>query len=283
MVAMIDEKFADEFGKNFPSNREEVRISDGMIYLEVQAPYSKMILTGCKTIESRDYPLPKCLKGANIFIFETPKTESTLSSLGSSDELPAGLSLVGKCRFETSFVYDNWGRWNADRDKHCVPVESKFEANAESLVSQPKYGWIVQTYTLFESPMETPVLRRIHRSLFRVEKTVVLIRHAESVNNVDKRETLSALQNMGNLRALPTASQLSSAFSLMSIPMNTDLSANGEIMATNLRARLEKDNSFLLTFPQLIVHSHLLRAQKTCQVWIYCNIVLISRTYNVYI
>ena len=266
---LIDERFVEEFGPTMSTMNEpnnSVTLGDGEVYLEVQAPYSKMILEGRKSIETRDYPLPSCLQGSKIYIFESTPTNSTSSSLGTVDEISAGLLIRGVCSFESSFIYESWQQWNDDRDKHCVPTDSKFEPTAEALTLKPKYGWIVQFRELFENTRETPVLKRIHRSFFHAEKTIILIRHAESVNNADKKNTFEAMYNMGGLKALPTLSQVSSAMSLLSIPMNTDLSPDGIQMAKNLRSRMEQDDSFLLSSPQLIVHSHLLRAQKTCQV-----------------
>ena len=271
----VDERFAEVFSSVLSSSQPTdgfVRLADGEIYLEVQAPYSKLILEGKKSIESRDYPLPACLQGSRINIFESKQTNSTSSSLGTSDEIPSGLQILGVCCFETSFVYKTWQQWNEDRGKHCVPIDSKFEPTAELLASVPKYGWIVQFHELFVSPLETPLLKRIHRSFFHAKKSIILIRHAESINNVDKKQTLKAINNIGRFKSLPTLSQLSSALSLLSIPMNTDLSPEGEQMAVNLRSRMENDNSFILSSPQLIVHSHLLRAQKTCRVSIFLHI-----------
>lgn len=93
-------------------------------------------------------------------------------------------------------------------------------------------------------------------------KTVFLIRHAESVNNVDKREAKAIWKNL--FRALPSSSQIRSTASLLCVPMNTDLSADGLRMVEFQRENLNESHFLEQNNVDIIVHSHLIRAQKTC-------------------
>ena len=55
-----------------------------------------------------------------------------------------------------------------------------------------------------------------------------------------------------------------SAGRLLTIPMNTDLSNEGEIMVEALRKKLQDMNFLVNQKVELIVHSPLIRARKTC-------------------
>lgn len=97
-------------------------------------------------------------------------------------------------------------------------------------------------------------------------KRIFFIRHAESENNVAKEDAAIAWRNMKSLSSLPTSNQWSSIGSMMFIPMNTDLSDLGEKMVANLRHYMN-ETSFLTTHKvELVVHSPLIRAQRTCSI-----------------
>lgn len=97
-----------------------------------------------------------------------------------------------------------------------------------------------------------------------MSKKVILIRHGESVNNVDKREAKLAFNNLTSFVSLPSFSQLRSASSLVSVPMNSPLSPNGHKMVSNLRIVLERTNFMSRQEVELIIHSSLTRAKQTC-------------------
>ena len=97
-------------------------------------------------------------------------------------------------------------------------------------------------------------------------KRIILIRHAESLNNVAKNETRKAWENIRALRCLPSLEQISLAGSLLTIPMNTDLSRDGELMVESLRSRLIALNVIAEHGVELIIHSHLTRAARTCAI-----------------
>jgi broad specificity phosphatase PhoE len=95
-------------------------------------------------------------------------------------------------------------------------------------------------------------------------KKIILIRHAESINNVAKRETLDALGNLQKCKSLPTFKQLSSAGSLLTVPMDTDLSQQGIDMVINLQKILTNTDFIRQHQVEIIIHSPLIRAKKTC-------------------
>lgn len=97
-------------------------------------------------------------------------------------------------------------------------------------------------------------------------KKLILIRHAESTNNVAKGDAKDAWNNLVSFKCLPTWKQLGSTASLMFIPMNTDLSARGELMALKLQLRIAEDDLVNRCGVETVLHSHLIRAARTCSI-----------------
>ena len=97
-------------------------------------------------------------------------------------------------------------------------------------------------------------------------KKVILIRHSESINNVAKRDAYEAWSNVTAFKSLPSWSQLSSAASLLAVPMNTDLSEDGLRMVSSLKRVMDESNFVSTHGVELVVHSHLTRAARTCSV-----------------
>jgi broad specificity phosphatase PhoE len=101
-------------------------------------------------------------------------------------------------------------------------------------------------------------------SLRKPRKKLILIRHAESQNNVAKNETRAAWKNMKTLQGFPSVSQLCSAGSLLTVPMDTDLSPDGEVMVNRLCTVMSESNFIAEHGIELVIHSHLIRAARTC-------------------
>ena len=98
------------------------------------------------------------------------------------------------------------------------------------------------------------------------QKKIILVRHSESINNVAKRDAYEAWSNVTTFKSLPTWSQLSSTASLLAVPMNTDLSEDGLKMVSSLRRVMDETNFVSTHAVELVVHSHLMRAARTCSV-----------------
>lgn len=95
-------------------------------------------------------------------------------------------------------------------------------------------------------------------------KTIILIRHAESKNNVDKIQARQGCLNCCQCVKLINWQQVLSICSLFTIPMNTDLSLKGEKMVT-IQAENIKNMKIIETLDiELVVYSHLIRAKRTC-------------------
>ena len=89
--------------------------------LEVQAPFSRYILDGSKSIETRSYPLPDDLLGQSIMLCEsTPGIDSVSSvkdvvSAGQADLLMIGEIIVSACT-----EYTSQESFDKDRTLHLV-------------------------------------------------------------------------------------------------------------------------------------------------------------------
>jgi broad specificity phosphatase PhoE len=98
------------------------------------------------------------------------------------------------------------------------------------------------------------------------KKTLFLVRHSESVNNMDKRQFKQRWGREGILSCkIPPASSLKQVGRLLSIPMDSPLSPNGKTMIEIQRKMFEDNNFVEKNDVQLIFHSHLQRARTTCQ------------------
>ena len=127
--------------------------------LEIQSPFSGLILTGVKTIETRAYPLPANLPGVGILLCESPSGEDCVSCVGDNViEAQFGLSLVGEVFFSSSKEYSSREEWDSDREKHQVPKESKYEwAPTEIGI---RYGWQIERVIEYTPSLPVPAMKR---------------------------------------------------------------------------------------------------------------------------
>ena len=107
-------------------------------------------------------------------------------------------------------------------------------------------------------------------------KHLYLIRHAESINNVDKREARRAFHRLTTFQEWPSSSQWSSFWNLSKLDMDSELSPTGWEMVHKQRENLGE--TFLADHcVTLILHSHLVRAKHTCQVLFHdCGIPMVE-------
>ena len=117
-----------------------------------------------------------------------------------------------------------------------------------------------------DSPLENSDSHGVTPPVQDAPKRLYLIRHAESKNNVDIRQAREAWEAVSALRSWPTGEQWLSIAAIAAVPMNTDLSPDGEKMVKALRSILNQHDFLLQKEVQLIVHSPLLRAKRTCHV-----------------
>jgi len=99
----------------------------------------------------------------------------------------------------------------------------------------------------------------IHADRPAQDKHIILIRHAESTNNVAK----STLKRMLHFERRPRGDEWWQLASLLSFPMDTPLSAAGEAMLREQRAALDAQDFLSTHRIELVLHSPLQRARET--------------------
>jgi hypothetical protein len=149
--------------------------------LEMQHPYSELLVDGAKSIESRSYPLPEALLDTKIEILQSEKGQDGISSVPnrvtlhkstdndnySSSQSP--LKRIGWVTFSACIQYTR-EEFESDREKHLVDPNSGYCWNDE----RPMFGWVVGSYHKQEKAdgenVDTVAIRRM-RSLFEVITT----------------------------------------------------------------------------------------------------------------
>jgi hypothetical protein len=128
--------------------------------INIQHPWSKLLLVGKKTVETRGYPLPEKFRGMELAIIETPGPDGKSAGISSS-------RVVGIVVFAGSFRYETEKEWLSDRVRHLVPPDHPIFAFHPR---KAKYGWIVASVQAFEIPFEPPRRRgRVYSSPFRIK------------------------------------------------------------------------------------------------------------------
>ena len=99
--------------------------------VNIQVPWSQLIIGKKKTVETRHYPLPSHLVGKEILIIETPGKVGTFKR-----------RVIGIVVFGESFEYRNEKHFSSDIDQHLVSVDHPSFSWAAAK-GNPKWGWPV--------------------------------------------------------------------------------------------------------------------------------------------
>jgi hypothetical protein len=111
--------------------KQKYKTLDG---INIQWPWSELLVNGKKSIETRSYALPERLVGVELAIIETA------GPMGLKEAGIVKARIIGTIVFDSSYKYSNVSHWNKDREKHLVePDDSlfKFDKNKE------KWAWVV--------------------------------------------------------------------------------------------------------------------------------------------
>ena len=117
-----------------------------MIGLNIQAPWSVLLINGQKTVETRSYRLPQRLEGVELAIIETPGKSAKFKS-----------RIIGTITFSSCVQYASKEQWQSDQSRHRVDIDDK----TYSWNDKPKFGWIVQSVKKFKNPVDPPTKRGI--------------------------------------------------------------------------------------------------------------------------
>lgn len=124
----------------------------GIPGINIQWPWSQLIIEGKKTIETRTYPLPENRKNIPIALIETP---------GPRGKKEAGIAkarIIGVIQFTGCKRYESATAWKKDFRRHRVPLNDRqyrFDPNKE------KWGWDVTVLEDYNTPISTPEIRGI--------------------------------------------------------------------------------------------------------------------------
>lgn len=111
-----------------------------MTGINIQTPWSSMLINGVKTVETRKYPLPQKYVGETLALIETPGRYGRFKA-----------RVIGTITFSHSFKYPNQRAWEDDHNRHCVEVDDPIHNWKDD---KPKYGWVVSQVTKFDKPVD---------------------------------------------------------------------------------------------------------------------------------
>lgn len=113
-----------------------------MTGLNIQSPWSYLLINGDKCVETRSYPLPEKYEGEELALIETPGKYGNFKA-----------RIIGIITFSHSFKYPDKQSWLDDFNRHLVDCEhGQFGWN----YNKNKYGWVVSNVTKFDNPQPAP-------------------------------------------------------------------------------------------------------------------------------
>jgi hypothetical protein len=112
-----------------------------MIGINIQSPWSQLLINSDKCVETRTYVLPEKYEGEELALIETP---------GKNGKFKA--RIIGTITFSHSFKYNNEKEWISDYNRHLVSEDNEFGWNK----NKDKYGWVVAEVVKFDIPYDAP-------------------------------------------------------------------------------------------------------------------------------
>ena len=111
-----------------------------MTGLNIQTPWSELLINEVKSVETRSYPLPEKYVGEELALIETPGRYGRFKA-----------RIIGTITFSHSFKYPDQRAWQDDYNRHCVAVDDPIYNWKDD---KPKYGWVVSKVTKFDKPLD---------------------------------------------------------------------------------------------------------------------------------
>ena len=119
--------------------------------VNIQSPWSELLLNKQKFIETRSYALPKKHEGSWLALIETPGKVAK----GSNSKKAR---ITGLIKFSRSICYNSEAEWVADFESHRVPSwHPVFGYRHDKL----KWGWEVEDVAPFDEALPPPLKRGI--------------------------------------------------------------------------------------------------------------------------
>ena len=113
-----------------------------MTGINIQSPWSHLLINGEKCVETRSYPLPEKYEGEELALIETP---------GKYGDFKA--RIIGTITFSHSFKYPDEQSWIDDFNRHLVSGQHDIFGWYEN---KEKYGWVVSNVNKFDEPQPAP-------------------------------------------------------------------------------------------------------------------------------
>jgi hypothetical protein len=113
-----------------------------MTGFNVQMPWSRFLIDGNKSVETRSYPLPTKYEGVELALIETPGKYGDFKS-----------RIIGTITFSHSFEYPDKQSWKDDYNRHKVETGDEF---FDWNPNKSKYGWVVSDVKKFDEPIPAP-------------------------------------------------------------------------------------------------------------------------------
>lgn len=107
--------------------------------INIQSPWSSLLINGLKSVETRSYPIPSKYEGVELALIETPGKNRKFKS-----------RIIGTITFSHSFKYPNKIAWQDDYNRHKVENEDPMFGWQEN---KSKYGWVVSNINKFDEPL----------------------------------------------------------------------------------------------------------------------------------
>jgi len=114
--------------------------------INIQWPWSELILSGKKTVETRSYPIPDKHLGVPLAVIETPGPNRR--SAGFTKARMAGVIV-----FDKSFQYLDYDSWHRDFDRHLVYSKDPLYGFDEK---KQKWGWRISSVLKFHHHLAAP-------------------------------------------------------------------------------------------------------------------------------
>lgn len=113
-----------------------------MTGINIQSPWSYLLINADKCVETRSYSLPIKYEGEELALIETP---------GKYGDFKA--RIIGSITFSHSFKYPDENAWKDDYARHLVPED---DVDFGWKKDKEKYGWVVSNVVKFDSPQPAP-------------------------------------------------------------------------------------------------------------------------------
>ena len=108
-------------------------VTKTFVGLAVQSPYAELLVSGAKTVETRNYNLPEKYVGKKLLIIQTPGSNKTKKS-----------TVIGWVEFDKPYRYESEKDFGADYQRHLVKRGSRYYWNGKT-----KWAWPVKQFKAF--------------------------------------------------------------------------------------------------------------------------------------